>query len=52
MRSMNHACMFGLVVMLAAGCGDNARPGLVVTTSVAKRTVAAGERRSRRCSAA
>jgi hypothetical protein len=49
MRSTNHAWMFGLVVMLAAGCGDNQRPGLVVATRVANRTVAAGERIGARC---
>lgn len=49
MRSTNHVRMFGLVVMLAAGCGDNQPPGLVVATSVANRTVTAGERIGVRC---
>jgi hypothetical protein len=49
MRSTNHACVLGLVVALAAGCGDNQRPGLVVKTSVAQRTIAAGERIGARC---
>jgi hypothetical protein len=49
MRSTNNACLLGLVLALAAGCGDNARLGLVVETSVAKPTVAAGERIGARC---
>jgi hypothetical protein len=39
----------GLVLALAAGCGDNKPPGPVVETSVAKPTVAAGERVGARC---
>lgn len=49
MRSTNNACVLGLVLAVAAGCGDNARLGLVVETSVAKTTVAAGERIDARC---
>lgn len=49
MRSANHACVLGLVLALAASCGDNTRPDLVVETRVAKRTVAAGERIGARC---
>lgn len=49
MRSTNHACVLGLVLALAAGCGDNDHPDLVVETRVAKQTVAAGERIGARC---
>jgi len=49
MRSTNHACVIGLVLALAAGCGDNVRLGLVLETRVAKHTVAAGERVGARC---
>jgi hypothetical protein len=49
MRSTNHVCVLGLVVALAAGCGDNRGPGLVVETRVAKQTIAAGERVEARC---
>lgn len=49
MRSTNHACVLGLIAALAAGCGDNQRPGLVVETRVARHTVAAGERVGARC---
>jgi hypothetical protein len=49
MRSTNHACVIGLVLALAAGCGDNVRLGLVLETRVAKQTVAAGERVGARC---
>ncbi|MGH2899635.1 MAG: hypothetical protein ACRDMZ_13260, partial [Solirubrobacteraceae bacterium] len=49
MRSTNHACVIGLVLALAAGCGDNVRLGLVLETKVAKRIVAAGERVGARC---
>jgi hypothetical protein len=49
MRSTNHAYGLGLVLALAAGCGDNKGPGLVVETSVEKPTVAAGERVGARC---
>lgn len=49
MRSTNHACVLGLVLVFAAGCGDNRRPGLVVETRVAKQTIAAGERVEARC---
>jgi hypothetical protein len=40
MRSIHAFVTLGLA--LALGCGDNIRPGLVVETTVAKRTVAAG----------
>lgn len=49
MRSTNHAYALGLVVALAAGCGDNKKPQLVVETRVAKQTVAAGEPIGARC---
>jgi hypothetical protein len=49
MRSTNHACVIGLVLALAAGCGDKFRLGLVIETRVAKQTVAAGERVGARC---
>jgi hypothetical protein len=38
-----------VLTILAFGCGDNIVPGLVVETSVAKTTVAAGERVGARC---
>ena len=47
MRSI-HAALVAL--SLAAACGDNIRPGLVVETRVAKNTLAAGERVDARCS--
>src|SRR5678815_3175928 len=50
MRSTKHAGVLGLVLALAAGCGDNARLGFVVETTVAKRTVAAGEQVIAHCS--
>jgi hypothetical protein len=49
MRSTNHACVLGLALALAAGCGDNKRFGLVIETSVAKKVVAAGEPIGARC---
>ncbi len=51
MRSTNHACVFGLALVLAAGCGDDHRagPGLVVETRVANQTIAAGDRVEARC---
>jgi hypothetical protein len=49
MRSSNHACVLGLFVAIAAGCGDNQKPGLVLETRVAKRTAAAGDRIDARC---
>lgn len=49
MRSTNHTCVIGLVLVLAASCGDNHSPGLVVETRVAKQTIAAGERVEARC---
>ncbi len=49
MRSTNHACVLGLVLVLAASCGDNHQIGLVVETRVAKQTIAAGERVEARC---
>jgi hypothetical protein len=50
MRSTKHAWVLGLVLALAAGCGDNARIGFVVETRVAKRTVVAGDQLGARCS--
>lgn len=50
MRSSNHACVLGLCMAIAAGCGDNHKPGLVIETRVAKQTIAAGERVEARCS--
>jgi len=51
MRSTNHACVLGLALVLAAGCGDGHRagPGLVVETRVANQTIAAGDRVGARC---
>ena len=50
MRSTNHGYVLGLVLSLAAGCGDNQNVArLVVETSVAKQTIAAGERIGARC---
>jgi hypothetical protein len=62
MRSTNHACVLGLVLVLAAGCGDNHRSGgdssgnsggsnsgLVVETHVASQTITAGNRVDARC---
>src|SRR5690348_842002 len=49
MRSTKLACAVGLVLALAAGCGDNRRPSLLVETKVARRTVAAGEPIDARC---
>jgi hypothetical protein len=54
MRSMNHACVLGLALVLAAGCGDNHRSGgsnagLVLETHVARQTIAAGDRVDARC---
>ncbi|HEY0477722.1 MAG TPA: hypothetical protein VGD37_09365 [Kofleriaceae bacterium] len=49
MRSTKHAHVLGIALALAAGCGDNQRPGLIVETRVAKQTVAAGEPIGARC---
>jgi hypothetical protein len=49
MRSTNHACVLGLALVLAAGCGSQHRPGLVVETRVANQTLAAGDRVEARC---
>ncbi|TMQ18632.1 MAG: hypothetical protein E6J90_19805 [Deltaproteobacteria bacterium] len=46
---MNRACTVGLVLALAAGCGDNGKPGLLVETRVPRRVVAAGEPIDARC---
>jgi hypothetical protein len=48
MRSTNHACVLGLV-LVAAGCSHDSRPGLVVETHVAQQTIAAGDRVEARC---
>jgi hypothetical protein len=48
MRSTNQ-CVLGLVVALAVGCGDNAKPSLVVETRLAKLSFAAGEQIGARC---
>ena len=50
MGSTKHAGVLGLVLALAAGCGDNTRLGFVVETTVAKRTVPAGEQVIAHCS--
>lgn len=49
MRSTNHACVLGLVLVAAAGCGHGGGPGLAVETQVAKQTLAAGDRVEARC---
>jgi hypothetical protein len=48
MRTMKYACLLGPALALA-GCGDNRGLGLVVETTVAKLTVAAGEPIGARC---
>jgi hypothetical protein len=49
MRSTNHACVLGLALVAAAGCGHKDSPGLVVETQVAQQTIAAGDRVEARC---
>jgi hypothetical protein len=49
MRSTNHVCVLGLALGLAAGCGSQHGPGLVVETRVANQTLAAGDRIEARC---
>jgi hypothetical protein len=49
MRSTNHACVLGLALVAAAGCGHKDSPGLVVETQVAQQTLAAGDRVEARC---
>jgi hypothetical protein len=52
MRSTNHACVLGLVLGIAAGCGTHHTDddsGLVVETQIASQTIAAGSRIHTHC---